>query len=74
MAQRPFLATDERAQFESLIEAFTDHGCGLGLDIRAQAAMRRLLGSLDEAERALESSRGVIDEQRSTIDRLAGRT
>ena len=36
------LTVDERAQIEALIQAFDNHGCGLGLDIQTQAAMRRL--------------------------------
>ena len=39
---------------ERLIQSFDNHGCGLGLDIIAQAAMRQLLDALDEANRKIE--------------------
>jgi hypothetical protein len=58
------LTVDERAQIEALIQAFDNHGCGLGLDIQAQVALRRLLGALDEAEQAVEQFRELIIEQR----------
>lgn len=44
------LTAQERAQFEALILSFDNHGCSLGLDIQAQAALRRLLAALDDAE------------------------
>ncbi len=50
MPANKYLTEDERAQIEALILSFDNHGCGLGLDIQAQAALRRLLGALDEAE------------------------
>ena len=58
------LTVDERVQIEALIQAFDNHGCGMGLDIQAQAAMRRLLGALDEAERAVEQFQALVIEQR----------
>ena len=50
------LTAEEQEQIEELIQAFDDHGCGLGLDLRAQVALRRLLEALEESERALEVS------------------
>ena len=52
--ERGFLTAEEREQIEELIQAFDDHGCGIGLDVQAQVALRRLLEA--EAERALEVS------------------
>ena len=47
------LTAEEREHIEELIRAFDDHGCSLGLDVRAQVAPRRLLEALEEAERPL---------------------
>jgi hypothetical protein len=50
------LTSEELQQIEELIRAFDGHGCGFGLDLQAQVALRRLLEALKEAERALEVS------------------
>lgn len=52
MSQR--LTEAERTQIEVLIQAFNNHGCSLGLDLQAQAALRRLLDALEEAEQIVE--------------------
>ena len=49
-----YLTADERTQIEELIRSFDNHGCATGLDIKAQAALRRLLHVLYEAEQAIE--------------------
>ncbi len=51
------LTQKERTEIEELISSFDDHGCGLGLDIKAQAALRRLLSALDDAEHAVNRYR-----------------
>ncbi|MCH8310615.1 MAG: hypothetical protein IIB17_09005 [Chloroflexi bacterium] len=53
MLKTPLLPTEEREQIEELIKSFDDHGCGFGLDIQAQIALRRLLEIIDNAERSL---------------------
>ena len=45
---------EERDEVDSLIASFEFHGCGMGLDIVAQAALRRLLGALDDANQTIE--------------------
>ena len=54
MSKAHLLASDERRTMEELIKSFDNHGCGFGLDIKAQAALRRLLDALDEANRKIE--------------------
>ncbi len=49
-----YLTSEERTQIEELIRSFDNHGCATGLDIKAQAALRRLLHVLHEAEQAIE--------------------
>ena len=49
-----YLTAEERTQIEELIRSFDNHGCATGLDIKAQAALRRLLHVLHEAEQAIE--------------------
>jgi hypothetical protein len=53
MLNTPLLPTEEREQIEELIKSFDNHGCGFGLDIQAQIALRRLLEIIDNAERGL---------------------
>ena len=55
MSSAPRLTLDERSELEALIRAFDNHGCSQGLDVRAQAALRRLLAALDEAETAIKA-------------------
>ena len=57
------LTADERSQIEALIQAFDNHGCGLGLDIQAQVALRRLLRAVDEAEQTAEQYQKLTLEQ-----------
>ena len=45
---------DERGNIETLIRSFGNHGCGFGLDILAQAALRLLLDRLDDANQAIK--------------------
>jgi hypothetical protein len=40
-----------RDSVESLIKAFYNHGCGLGLDLQAQKLMRQLLDAVDDLTR-----------------------
>ena len=63
MSLENHLTADERSQIEALILSFDNHGCGLGLDIQAQIALRRLLSALDEAEQTAERYRKLILEQ-----------
>ena len=51
MPNAPLLPAEEREQIEELIKSFDDHGCGFGLDIQAQIALRRLLDIIDGVER-----------------------
>ena len=53
MTNTPLLPTEERDQIEELIKSFDDHGCGFGLDIQAQIALRRLLDIIDDAQQTL---------------------
>ena len=53
------LTTDERSQIEALIRKFDGHGWGFGLDLEAQAALRRLLDALDETEKVVEKCRAT---------------
>ena len=53
MAETHNLTTEERDHIEALIRSFDDHGCGFGLDILAQAALRLLLDRLDDANQAI---------------------
>ena len=54
-SKKKFITADEREEIESLIRSFDNHGCGFGLDLKAQVALRRLLNALGEAELALDS-------------------
>ena len=54
-SKKNFITADEREEIESLIRSFDNHGCGFGLDLKAQVALRRLLDALGEAELALDS-------------------
>ncbi len=54
MAQTYNLTADERDHIEALIRSFDNHGCGFGLDIQAQAALRLLLDRLHNANQAIE--------------------
>ena len=60
MAKAQNLTVEERTQIEGLIRAFDNHGCGIGLDVQAQAALRRLLSALDDAEQTAEKYRAMI--------------
>jgi hypothetical protein len=55
MTNTPLLPIKEREEIEELIKSFDDHGCGFGLDIQAQIALRRLLAIIDNAELSLSS-------------------
>ena len=46
---------EERGDIEDLISSFDNHGCGIGLDVKAQIALRRLLDALDQAEEIIAS-------------------
>ncbi|MCH7800817.1 MAG: hypothetical protein IIC24_04640 [Chloroflexi bacterium] len=61
MLKPPLLPTEEREQIEELIKSFDDHGCGFGLDIQAQIALRRLLEIIDNAERDLSGDNNSTD-------------
>ncbi len=50
----PALSPEETAQIEELIRSFDNHGCATGLDMKAQAALRRLLDALQEAEQTIQ--------------------
>ncbi len=50
MTDTRLISPEERQQIESLIASFDNHGCGMGLDVLAQRALRRLLDALDDAE------------------------
>ena len=67
MHSNKHLTENERSQIETLILAFDNHGCGMGLDIQAQAALRRLLTAIDEAEQTAEQYRTLLLEQRGNI-------
>ena len=54
MSQTKRLTRDERSQIEELIRAFDNHRCSTGLDLKAQASLRRLLDALQEAEQTIE--------------------
>ncbi len=45
------LTEDERSEISDLLAKFDNHGCGLGLDVRAQVVIRRLLEVVDASER-----------------------
>ena len=49
------LTHEERTDIEPIISSFDNHGCGMGLDIKAQIALRRLLDVLDQAEETIAS-------------------
>ena len=49
-----FITTEEREDIEALISSFDNHGCGIGLDLKAQVALRRLLNALDQAEQTVQ--------------------
>ena len=53
MSQAHDLTGEERSDIEALIKSFDNHGCGFGLDIQAQAALRLLLDKLAEANRPI---------------------
>ncbi len=53
MVQAHNLTDDERVNIEALIKSFDDHGCGFGLDLQAQVALRLLLDKLAEANKAI---------------------
>ena len=55
MPQANQLTHEERTDIEDLISSFDNHGCGMGLDIKAQIALRRLLDVLDQAEETIAS-------------------
>ena len=46
---------DERDHIDALIKSFDNHGCGFGLDILAQAALRLLLDRLDDANQTINA-------------------
>ena len=50
----PEMSPEENEQIENLIRSFDNHGCATGLDIKAQAALRRLLDALQEAEQTIQ--------------------
>ena len=54
MAETHNLPTEERHHIDALIRSFDNHGCGFGLDILAQAALRLLLDRLDDANQAIK--------------------
>ena len=60
---------EERTQIEKLIRDFDGHGCGMGLDLLAQRALRRLLAIIDEAEKMIES---VTRERNELMERVPG--
>ncbi len=49
------LTDGERTDIEDLISSFNNHGCDMGLDVKAQIALRRLLDALDQAEEIIAS-------------------
>ena len=55
MAQTHNLTADERDHIEALTRSFDNHGCGFGLDIQAQAALRLLLDRPDDANQAINA-------------------
>ncbi len=59
MSQTRRLTGGERGQIEELIRAFDNHGCSTGLDLKAQAALRRLLDALQEAEQTIEGYEAI---------------
>ena len=61
MTNTLLLPTEEREQIEELIKSFDDHGCGFGLDIQAQIALRRLLDIIDDAELSLSGGKDSMD-------------
>ena len=61
MPNTPLLPAEEREQIEELIKSFDDHGCGFGLDIQAQIALRRLLEIIDDAELSLSGGKDSMD-------------
>ena len=50
------LTPEELEQIEESIRTFDGHGCGFGLDLQAQVALRRILEALEAAEMALKVS------------------
>ncbi len=54
MVQAHDLTDKERDHIDALIKSFDNHGCGFGLDLLAQAALRLLLDKLHEANQAIE--------------------
>ena len=57
MPHTNLLTNEERGDIEALIRSFDNHGCGTGLDIKAQVALRLLLDALDNAEDVIASYR-----------------
>ena len=55
MAQTHNPNDEERSHIEALIRSLGNHGCGFGLDVQAQAALRLLLYRLDEANQAVNA-------------------
>ena len=55
MPQANQLTHEERTDIEDLITSFDNHGSGMGLDIKAQIALRRLHDVLDQAEETIDS-------------------
>ena len=45
------LTDEECSEITDLLERFDNHGCGMGLDVRALAVIRRLLELMDNSER-----------------------
>ncbi len=62
MQSQQFLTEDERSEISQLINAFENHGCGLGLDLRAQKALQRLLDALRLAERSADNYRAMTQD------------
>jgi hypothetical protein len=67
MSPNKHLTEDERSKIETLILAFDNHGCGMGLDIQAQAALGRLLATKDDTEQAAEQYRALPQERGCNI-------
>lgn len=54
MSTSAIFTQEERDGVDALIASFDNHGCGMGLDIRAQAALHRLLETLDAANEKID--------------------
>jgi hypothetical protein len=55
MANQQLISVEERRDIEALIKSFDNHGCGMGLDLIAQKALRRLLDALGDAEKIISN-------------------